>query len=140
MGWTNSHLHQFRIGDGLYGMHFDDWPEEELHEVEFRVHDVALLGQRFFYNYDLGDSWEHEILVERVGTISPVLRFAVCIDGANACPPEDVGGTGGYGELLDVIADPGHANHEHFSNWAGADFDPTAFDLAATNAALQRAR
>jgi hypothetical protein len=33
MGWTNTHLHQFRIGDALYGMHFEDWPEEELHET-----------------------------------------------------------------------------------------------------------
>ena len=41
MGWTNSHLHQFRIGDSLYGMHFDDWPDEELHEAEFKLADVA---------------------------------------------------------------------------------------------------
>jgi len=41
MGWTNSHLHRLRIGDALYGMHFDDWPEEELHETEFKLADVA---------------------------------------------------------------------------------------------------
>ena len=41
MGWTNSHLHQFWIGDALYGMHFDDWPDEELHEPEFKLADVA---------------------------------------------------------------------------------------------------
>ena len=47
MGWTNSHLHQFRIGDVLYGMHFDDWPDEEQHEVEFKLADVAHRGDRF---------------------------------------------------------------------------------------------
>src|SRR5215510_867765 len=41
MGWTNSHLHQFRIGNALYGTHFDEWPDEELHEVEFKLADVA---------------------------------------------------------------------------------------------------
>jgi hypothetical protein len=65
MGWTNSHLHQFRIGDALYGMHFEDWPEEELHEVEFKLADVAHAGERFRYDYDFGDSWEHEVVVER---------------------------------------------------------------------------
>jgi hypothetical protein len=72
MGWTNSHLHQFRIGDALYGMHFEDWPEEELHETEFNLADVAHAGERFRYDYDFSDSWEHEVVVERTDTIRPV--------------------------------------------------------------------
>jgi hypothetical protein len=107
MGWTNSHLHQFRIGDALYGMHFEDWPEEELHEAEFKLADVTHGGERFRYDYDFGDSWEHEVLVERADTIRPALKFAVCLDGANACPPEDCGGTGGYADLLEALANPG---------------------------------
>ena len=130
VGWTNSHLHQFRIGNALYGTHFDDWPDEELHEVEFKLADVA---QR-------GDSWEHVVLVERADTIRPALRFAVCLDGANACPPEDCGGTGGYTDLLEALADPAHPEHEQYRQWAGKDFNPTIFDLATTNAALQRLR
>ena len=138
MGWTNSHLHQFRIGDALYGMHFEDWPHQELHEVEFKLTDVVHHGDRFRYDYDFGDSWEHEVLVERADTIRPVLKFAVCLDGANACPPEDCGGTGGYADLLEALANPAHEEHERYRQWAGEDFDPAAFDLAATNAALQR--
>jgi Plasmid pRiA4b ORF-3-like protein len=71
MGWTNSHLHQFRIADALYGMHFEDWPDEELHETEFKLADVARAGERFRYDYDFGDSWEHEVVVERADTIRP---------------------------------------------------------------------
>jgi hypothetical protein len=56
MGWTNSHLHQFRIGDVLYGMHFDDWPDEGQHEVEFKLADVAHRGDRFRYDYDFGEA------------------------------------------------------------------------------------
>ena len=140
MGWTNSHLHQFRIGDVLYGMHFEDWPDEELHEAEFKLADVTHAGERFRYDYDFGDSWEHEVLVERADTIRPALKFAVCLDGANACPPEDCGGTGGYADFLEALANPAHEEHEQYRQWAGEDFNPEAFDLAATNAALQRLR
>ena len=140
MGWTNSHLHQFRIGDAVYGTHFEDWPEEELHEVVFRLNDVAHAGERFRYDYDFADGWEDEVLVERADRVRPLLKFAVCVDGANACPPEDCGGPGGYAELLEILADPAHEQYEFYRQWAGEEFNPKAFDLAATNAALQRLR
>jgi hypothetical protein len=137
MGWTNSHLHQFRIGHALYGMHYDDWPDEELHEVKFRFSDVQQ-NDPFRYEYDFGDSWEHEVVVERAHTVRTVLQFPVCLEGANACPPEDCGGTGGYADLLEALADPSHPEHRQYRQWAGRNFDPAAFDLAAINAALQR--
>ncbi len=65
------------------------------------------------------------------------LMVAVCIDGQNACPPEDVGGPTGYAAFLRAMADPHDEEHEDFLEWAGGPFDPAAFDLAATNAALQ---
>ena len=37
MGWTNSHLHSFTIDGKLYGMQFDDYPEDELDETEYTV-------------------------------------------------------------------------------------------------------
>ena len=141
MGWTNSHLHSFTIGDSLYGMQFDDYPDEELDEKEFTV-SMALRGgvRRFRYDYDFGDSWEHEVLVEDT-TFSPLsLKFGVCIDGQNACPPEDVGGVSGYEHFLEAIGNPLHDEHDHLLLWAGFEFDPAAFDLAAANVALQRLR
>ncbi|MGD0084963.1 MAG: plasmid pRiA4b ORF-3 family protein [Acidimicrobiales bacterium] len=138
MGWTNSHLHAFRMSGALYGMQFDDYPEDELDETKFAVASVIGPGDRFIYEYDFGDSWDHEVVIERVSRVRPVLKFAVCIDGANACPPEDVGGTGGYEELLEVLADPTHEDYKHYSSWAGREFDATKFDLAQVNAALQR--
>ena len=138
MGWTNSHLHAFRMDGALYGMQFDDCPEDELDEAKFAVADVVGLNDRFIYEYDFGDSWDHEVVVEHASRVRPVLKFAVCLDGANACPPEDCGGTSGYEELLEVLADPTHEAYKHYSSWAGRDFDPTKFDLAQVNAALQR--
>jgi hypothetical protein len=137
MGWTDSHLHAFRMEDELYGMQFDDYPEDELDEKKFALADVVELDDAFVYEYDFGDSWEHEVIVERASRVRPALKFAVCLDGANACPPEDVGGTGGYEELREVLADPTHEDYKHFTSWAGRGFDPKKFDLAQVNAALQ---
>jgi hypothetical protein len=101
MGWTNSHLHSFTIGDHLYGMQFDDYPEGELDETEHTVLDVLRMTlRRFIYEYDFGDSWTHEVVVEDVAFSPHALKFGVCLDGQGACPPEDVGGTGGYAHFL----------------------------------------
>jgi hypothetical protein len=140
MGWTDSHSHSFSVGGERYGTVPDDWPEEE--EEETDESDVvvrqALAGQRrFFYEYDFGDSWEHEVVVENIIWTPLALKHAVCLDGQNACPPEDVGGRSGYARFLEAIANPTHEDH-HL--WNGFHFDPAAFDLATANAELQRVR
>ena len=141
VGWTNAHLHSFTIGDDLYGMHVEDYPEEELDETQFTVLQALRGGVRHFrYEYDFGDSWEHEVVVEGV-TFSPLsLRYGVCLDGQNACPPEDVGGAPGYERFLAALDDPLDEEHDSYLVWVGHKFDPEAFDLAAANAALQRVR
>ena len=140
MGWTDSHLHQFRMSNALYGMHVEEWEDDELDEVEYTLAEVVREGGRFIYDYDFGDSWEHEVIVEYTETIRPALKFAVCLEGARACPPEDCGGTTGYAELLEALRDPGHEEHESYRMWAGEDFDPFRFNVAKVNAALQRVR
>ena len=61
---------------------------------------------KFFYLYDFGDSWEHEVLVEKVLTAQSDTRYPVCIKAKRACPPEDCGGTWGYQTLLKAIKEP----------------------------------
>jgi len=68
------------------------------------------------------------------------LKCAVCLDGANACPPEDCGGPPGYEDLLRVLADPSHEDHDHVRRWIGGAFEQTEFDLALANARLQALR
>lgn len=140
MGWTNSHLHCFRIGGELYGTQFDDYPDQELDESGFSAVQVLRDQTSFVYEYDFGDSWEHEVVVTGRTTMRLGLKFAVCLDGQNACPPEDCGGVHGFAQMLEAVADPAHDEHDHYVTWLGGEFDPTAFDLAATNAALQRIR
>jgi len=140
MGWEDCHLHAFDIGGERYGMQFDEYPEGELYEKAFTVVTAVGAHERFTYEYDFGDSWVHEITVLRVWRMAKGLKFAVCFDGANACPPEDVGGSWGYENLLTVLGDPSHEDHEHLSEWAGGFVDPTEFDLALVNARLQAVR
>jgi hypothetical protein len=137
MGWTNSHLHAFRMDDALYGVQFDDHPDAELDEKKFTLAGLVGQGDCFVYEYDFGDSWEHEVIVERTSSVHPTLKLAVCLDGANACPPEDVGGTGGYADFLEVLNDHTHKDYKHYASWVGRNFDPARFDLAQVNAALQ---
>jgi Plasmid pRiA4b ORF-3-like protein len=140
MGWTDSHLHDFRIGDKAYGTQIDDYPDDELSESDVTVL-AAVRGQRrFVYQYDFGDSWEHEVVVEEITTSPFGLKFAVCLDGQNACPPEDCGGYPGYALLLEALGDPTHEEHDSYRQWVGGSFDQLAFDVAAANAALQRVR
>jgi len=138
MGWTNSHLHSFRIGDTVYGMQFDDYPPGEKDEKSVTVVGALRDQRQFLYEYDFGDSWEHKVVVEAITKAELGLKLAVCVDGQNACPPEDCGGAGGYLMMLDALADPSHEEHDGFLTWVGGAFDPAAFELALANIALQR--
>jgi hypothetical protein len=138
MGWTDSHMHSFEVGDVSYGMCFDDFPEDEIDEQKVTVRDALNGLLRFAYEYDFGDGWSHTISIEDEIRTPWGLRFAVCMAGENACPPEDSGGPGGYERMLEALADSNNEEHDDYVQWIGRDtFDRTAFDIVAVNAALQ---
>jgi len=64
--------------------------------------------------------------------------YPVCVDGESSAPPEDVGGTSGYEEFLEALADPDHEDHLRMKEWVGQPFDQSAFSLAETNRRLQK--
>ena len=140
MGWEDYHLHYFEIDGKRYGMPDPEWDNDDIDEETVMFSDLVGNRARFFYEYDFGDSWRHEVVVECMDPIPTILKFAVCIDGQRACPPEDCGGTHGYRDLVEAIGDPDHEEHADYVDWAGRAFDPGAFDLSITNAALQRVR
>jgi hypothetical protein len=139
MGWTNSHLHQYIVNGEFFGEPTDyDWRPTQ-NEKRFCLRDVAPTeGNSFVYEYDFGDSWQHELLVEKVLPYDANASLPLCIRGARACPPEDVGGIPGYQDFLVGITNPNHIRHEQYLEWIGGTFDPTAFDIAAINQALHR--
>ena len=142
MGWTNSHLHQFVLGRTFYGKpnpEFADMGSETLNEKRYTIADLAPgARKKFHYEYDFGDSWDHEVLVEKVLPPDPAFKHPVCVGGAEACPPDDCGGIYGYYEMLAALANPKHPEHADLKEWIGGEWDAEAFDLNATNAALKR--
>lgn len=137
MGWTNSHLHSFDIQGIEYGV---PMPEFDFDDTELRDEHTVKLSKiipkekfKFSYLYDFGDSWEHEILVEKVIEADPDINYPICIKGKRACPPEDCGGIWGYQELLEAIQDPKHPEHEEKLEWVGGAFDPEDAEIDEAN-------
>ncbi len=139
MGWTNSHLHAFRADGAEYGPVLPDLDYRDERKATLQRL-VAKPGDRLVYSYDFGDDWEHEVVVERVLAAEPGVRYPRCAAGARRCPPEDCGGSWGYAQLREILADPAHDEHADMLEWleldAGSEFDPAAFDAEAVNAAL----
>ena len=144
MGWTNSHLNHFKIGDQYYGdpmlmeENFAEFGYED--STSTKISDILpKTGKRFRfeYEYDFGDSWWHEVLFEGCLRAERGGRYPICVEGERACPPEDVGGTWGYEEFLEAMADPNHERHEEYMGWSGP-FDPEAFDAAKATKRLRR--
>jgi hypothetical protein len=99
MGWSGSHLHRFHIHGKNYGvaheggLTFSDDPERVLlGQFGFR------LRERFLYEYDFYDNWEHDIRLEKVLPLNSKRVFPVCIGGQRPAPPEDSGGARAYRE------------------------------------------
>jgi hypothetical protein len=137
MGWTDSHLHLFDIDRIVYGDLDEDWHDGPIgDEQRTRLLDFAKPGRTFRYEYDFGDSWDHTIEIQAVHDAEQPV-FPTCRGGAGACPPEDCGGTPGYEELLAVLADPRHSEHDHMLSWAGGPIDPDRFDAAAVTELLK---
>ena len=107
-------------------------------EEEISISQVVKMVRkvRFTYEYDFGDSWQHEIVLEKTLESEPDVAYPRCIDGARACPPEDVGGIWGYAEFLEAISDPNHENHDEMVEWVGGEFDPEKFSVDEVNKEL----
>lgn len=145
MGWTNSHLHQFVIGRRTYGdpQLLDDGFEDNEFEDSTDIWLSDLFAKvrrpfRFEYQYDFGDDWRHEVVLEEIGGKEPGGVYPRCLAGARACPPEDVGGTWGYEHFLEVLQDPRHEEHEDMLRWAGGKFDPERFDAKKATKLMQK--
>jgi hypothetical protein len=140
MGWTNSHLHSFTIQGVGYGV---PMPELDFDGTDVQDEHAVMLSDfasgelfKFSYLYDFGDSWEHEILVEKVLLADPNVHCPVCIQAERACPPEDCGGVRGYQEFLAIIQAEDHPEHDAMLEWVGGFFDPDDPELGEANVEL----
>jgi hypothetical protein len=136
--WQDYHLHVFDTAAGRYGIPDPDGELDIRNDASKKLSAVAdWPGDRIRYTYDFGDWWELDIVVEAVLPAEAGLRYPRCTGGRRAAPPEDCGGVWGYADLLNILADQRHEEHQARLEWLGletaAGFDPGAFDSDAVN-------
>jgi len=132
MGWWDYHLHEFVIGDRIYGVPSAD---DALYERKVYKAKALRLGSliergvdRFLYVYDFGDNWQHQITVGEVRQGDADVEYPRFIGGERRAPPEDVGSISGFEEFLEAMADPDHDDHARMIEWYGKQFDPEDID------------
>lgn len=151
MGWESAHLYLFRLTINekttVYGLPDPDWESADIRIRDSRRTklDATVWAEwlKLTYEYDLGDGWMHQIMIEKIEHLpdEPLHEDALwvtpcCLAGERACPPEDVGGTGGYASLLEAWRNPKHPEHKHLRQWAGEYYDPELFSVQQVNSAL----
>jgi hypothetical protein len=141
MGWTNSHLYEFQIGGSNWGEPdpdgFYDGPLDAKKGRLAAVLDDA--GRKTFtYLYDFGDGWSHTVRLEKIAPGIQGEPNILLLDAIGRCPPEDCGGAPGYDNLLEILADPDHEEHEETLVWCGGLIDPARADMPALEGALDR--
>jgi len=136
LGWTNSHLYMFGLWDKKIGdpTLWDDG--ETAWDKKIKILDVLQkAGDTFPYEYDMGDSWKHTIVLEK--TDDSLLKIPKCLDGARAAPPEDCGGYPGYKELTHHLKHPEKDGYLELLEWMDEDYDLERFDLEEVNKELK---
>jgi len=100
LGWTDEHLNRFVIHGRGYGISqvggigFRDDPRQ------VRLVDLGLrVSDRFVYEYDSTDGWQHDVRVEQILPLEPQRRYPTWSGGRRHVPPEDCGGPWAFLEL-----------------------------------------
>jgi len=128
LGWENYHLHAFSFGEEEFGPRDPELNLDFSDERQVTLGKLTDIGARFRYTYDFGDNWEHEILVEDLLDPDPDTHYPILVAAKGACPPEDCGGTWGYADLKEILADPNDERHQEMLEWLGlenaSEFDP----------------
>ena len=137
MGWDGGHLHQFIHQGQYFGEPSDDDCDRVADEEKVRLSDLHLRAKtKFVYEYDFGDGWMHDIVVEKTLSVEKGVDYPRCIDGKRACPPDDCGGIWGFYDMLQAVSDPKHPEHENLKEWLGDGFDEQAFSCDGVNVQL----
>jgi len=132
MGWLDYHLWEFTVDDVTYGIPDPDgmdWGRKIERASMIKLEKLLNGGiSTFGYVYDMGDNWEHRIILERIEDAQPDKLYPEFLGGERRCPPEDCGSIPGYYEFLDDIAGPdkgkGSKRKKQALNWYGGPYDP----------------
>ena len=137
MGWTDSHLHSFTVGNDEYGMpdlNDEMYDDDMVDETKARLTDLVTRPKdRFNYTYDFGDNWEHIVELIEIKDPQPKVKYPVCLAGERACPPEDCGGPWSYPDFVKTVQGKNTKQRREFIEWLGYEFDPEKFDIDQVN-------
>jgi Plasmid pRiA4b ORF-3-like protein len=101
-GWSDFHLHRFRIRGQDYSIGQTIVTDLDINGSEVKLADFQFrVNERFIYEYDFGDWWQHEVRVERHLSLDKKRIYPVCIAGKRAGPPEDCGGPSAFMQCRD---------------------------------------
>jgi len=140
MGWGNYHLWEFKLGRQRFATpHAGDWGSEKPRDAgKVQLHELLSPSRtQIDYLYDFGDDWLHHLTVSRIRPAEAGVAYPRYIGGERNAPPEDCGGTPGFYNKLDILADQGHPDHEDIVEWLGS-YDPGTVDVKRIEAALKR--
>ncbi|HNS46491.1 MAG TPA: plasmid pRiA4b ORF-3 family protein [Bacteroidales bacterium] len=140
-GWQNYHLYYFKFSNLDFGdqrlwenenssmLDVRDWPAGKLLKEE---------GERLYYEYDIGDSWGHTVILEKIILLSPdsTSPIPICTGGARNAPPEDVGSIPGYQQLLQALKKPRSQEFREYKEWLGKVYDTEECDIIRINEGL----
>lgn len=140
MGWKNSHLFEFHVGDYKIGYTEPTEGFEDVANAAEVMLDLLLMkeGFTFAYLYDFGDYWLHTVEVEKLLPKEEGKVYPVCTDGQLACPSEDSGGISGFYGNLEILKDPKHPEYKDTKRWLGRGYDPGKFDINKVNKTLPK--
>jgi hypothetical protein len=142
MGWLNSHLWEIDVEDQKFGPFVPDEPDwNERIQNAATVTVSSLLGRgvsEFGYLYDMGDGWQHRIIIEKQKRCDAGVQYPQFLGGERRCPPEDCGGVPGYYEFLKNIASQRKQAREAALRWYGQSYDPNDIDEKKIVVALKR--
>ena len=128
--WWNYHLWEFQIGEHRVAVpdEEDEWepdPRPFADARNFPLSRCLTWGvDRMIYLYDFGDYWQHEVRLETAFRAEDLYSLPAFVEGAWAAPREDSGGTGGFADFKQAVADPFHPEREELLVWYGGPFDP----------------
>jgi hypothetical protein len=135
--WLDYHLFEFQIESRRFERADAEAKGEDAGTVQLAELNLHK-GSAFVYTYDMGDGWEHDVVVKAIESgeaDEEPDRLAYVVGGARAAPPEDVGGPSGYEQLVLAVQRRSVAD-EDLVAWAGPGLEPELFDLRASNHAL----
>ena len=132
MGWLDSHLWEFSANGRKYSMlvpNDADWNERIKDVAKTKLSSLLTIGVReISYVYDMGDNWQHRIIVEKLKPAEPGALYPQFLGGERRCPPEDCGGIPGYYEFLDNIASKQKKKRNAALEWYGGPYYPDEID------------